>query len=64
MFKVIPVKLAHQYDDVLLSLLVHVVGKLRQLFKLHHIVGKDLFIFHVINIGVLDVLEHKTGTHM
>lgn len=38
---------------------MHVVSKLRQLLKFLHIIGEDLFVLHVVNISVLDILEHK-----
>lgn len=52
--------MAHQYDDVFLPFFMHVVSKLRQLRKFHRIIGEDLFVLHVVNISVLDILEHKT----
>lgn len=51
--------MTHQYGDVFLPLFMHVVSKLRQLRKFHHVIGEDLFVLHVINISVLDILENK-----
>jgi len=55
--------MAHQYDDVFLPFIMHVVSKLRQLLKFIHIIGEDLFVLHVVNISDLDVLKHKACGH-
>ncbi len=51
--------MAHQYDDVFLPFFMHVVSELRQLCKFIHVIGEDLLVLHVVNISVLNILEHK-----
>lgn len=51
--------MSDQYEDVFLSLLVHVIGELRQLGEMYQVVREVLFILHVVDICVLDILKEK-----
>lgn len=48
---------SYQDEDVSLSLLVKVVGKLRQLAELDFVVSEIFLILHVVNVSVLNVLH-------
>lgn len=52
---------SHQDDDVFLSLGVQVVSKLRQLTELHFVICEILLILHVVDVGVLDILQEENN---
>lgn len=48
-----------QDEDVLLTLRMQVVSKLRQVSKLDFIIGEVFLVLHVIDVCVLNVLQKK-----
>lgn len=50
---------SYQDEDVSLTLLMKVVGKLRQLTELDFVISEIFFILHVVDVSVLNVLQGK-----
>lgn len=49
--------MTHIYENIFLPFCMHVVSKLWQVFELHHVVCKVLFVLHIVYICVLHILE-------
>lgn len=54
---------SHQDEDVSLAIGVQVVCKLGQLLEFDFVVGEILLVLHVVNVGVLDVLQIHEKKH-